>query len=161
VPVGTLGAKVLLTNLANRILPLIRYEMADQVAYRSDPCGCGSLLPRISNVAGRVEHMLALPGPTGGVVQLIPEHLDEYLGPCPGIATYQVIQDGPARLTLNYVARSGAEMGDLAAALQRCFDRYGVDAHQVQVDPRAVPALEPVRPGATKVCHFWNRWTAK
>jgi phenylacetate-coenzyme A ligase PaaK-like adenylate-forming protein len=39
VPPGTLGDKVLITNLSNRAMPLIRYEMSDQVEYATAPAG--------------------------------------------------------------------------------------------------------------------------
>lgn len=39
---GQRSAKVLLTNLVNLALPLIRYELDDQVVVSADPCPCGS-----------------------------------------------------------------------------------------------------------------------
>lgn len=53
VPPGTPGQKVLLTNLANRVQPFIRYEIGDVVTMAATPCGCGSLLPRIEKIEGR------------------------------------------------------------------------------------------------------------
>lgn len=53
VPVGQLGAKVLVTNLANRGQPFIRYEVGDRVALTDEPCACGSRLPRIDRIEGR------------------------------------------------------------------------------------------------------------
>lgn len=161
VPAGTLGARLLLTNLSNRALPLIRYEMSDQVEYRDDACSCGSRLPRIRTVAGRVEHTLSLPGAAGSRISLIPEHIDEYVGGLPGLKNYQVIQEESARLTVNYIPQDGAAAETVGqavlAGLRRCFERYGA-ASSVQLDLRRVDRLEPIRTGSTKVCHFWNRW---
>ena len=53
VPDGTLGHKALLTNLANFVQPLIRYEVGDRLAVATAPCGCGSRLPRIDRIGGR------------------------------------------------------------------------------------------------------------
>jgi phenylacetate-coenzyme A ligase PaaK-like adenylate-forming protein len=53
VPPGRPGDKVLLTNLANRTQPLIRYEIGDRVALADTPCACGSRLPRLAAVDGR------------------------------------------------------------------------------------------------------------
>ena len=50
---GTLGSKVLLTNLANYGQPLIRYEIGDRVVMAREACGCGSRLPRIERILGR------------------------------------------------------------------------------------------------------------
>ena len=41
VPPGTAGAKVLVTNLENRTLPLIRYELADRVIESPEPNPAG------------------------------------------------------------------------------------------------------------------------
>lgn len=53
VPAGTPGAKVLITNLANRVLPFIRYEVGDIVTMATEPCRCGSQLPRVERIEGR------------------------------------------------------------------------------------------------------------
>lgn len=161
VPPGRLGDKLLVTNLTNRAMPLVRYEMSDQVQFVPSGGGSAGPLPRIRNVAGRMEHVLTLPGVRPGRVSLIPEHLDEYLGGLPDLVNYQVIQETSAGLVLNFIPRTPAAafgvQQALAEGLKRCFDRYAV-ADGVLVDWRVVQQLQPIRPGATKVCHYWNRW---
>ena len=161
VPPGTLGDKVLVTNLSNRAMPLIRYEMSDQVEWAAAPCPCGCRLPRIRTVAGRVEHLLTLPGTSEARVGLIEEWVDDIVGRLDSVARYQVIQEDPARLTVNVIARAGFAWDDVrrsvAGALEQCFRKYGVDATRVRLDLRRVEELEPVEPGARKVCRFWSR----
>lgn len=55
VPDGQPGAKILLTNLANTVQPIIRYEIDDVVTFGSRPCSCGSRLPWIERIGGRSE----------------------------------------------------------------------------------------------------------
>ena len=164
VPPGRLGDKLLLTNLFNRLMPLIRYEMSDQVEFLEGSCRCGCLLPRIRKVAGRVEHILSLPAAAGGRAALIPEHIDEYVGGLDGLANYQVIQEGPARLTVNFIPQVGASAaeveGRVRGGLEACFRRYGV-APGLSLDFHEVARLEPIRPGSNKVCHYWNRFGAE
>lgn len=50
---GKLGTRVLLTNLANRVQPFIRYEVTDRVAFDTKQCACGSCLPVIKEMDGR------------------------------------------------------------------------------------------------------------
>jgi phenylacetate-coenzyme A ligase PaaK-like adenylate-forming protein len=161
VPAGTLGDKVLITNLSNRAMPLIRYEMSDQVEYATGPCPCGCRLPRIRTVAGRVEHLLTLPGTSEARVRIVEEYVDDFVGRLDAVARYQVIQEDPARLTVNVIAREGAAWdevrGAVVDALERCFRKYGVDPARVRLDVRRVDQFEPVEPGARKVCRFWNR----
>ena len=37
-PPGEVGAKLLMTTLTNRTLPLVRYELTDIVAWSDEPC---------------------------------------------------------------------------------------------------------------------------
>jgi phenylacetate-coenzyme A ligase PaaK-like adenylate-forming protein len=53
VPPGVRSEKVYLTNLYNRTLPLIRYELTDQVLILEDPCPCGCAHRRIADIEGR------------------------------------------------------------------------------------------------------------
>jgi len=53
VPPGTRGRRVLITNLYNRVQPLIRYEIDDVITLSARPCPCGSNLPVIESIEGR------------------------------------------------------------------------------------------------------------
>lgn len=158
---GKLGDRLLLTNLSNRAMPLIRYEMSDQVTLDPRPCSCGCLLPRIRKVAGRIEHVLNLPGKSAGErVPLIPEHIDDFVGNIADLACYQVIQEEADRLTINvvlaaHVNRESAESAVRNAMLE-CFRRYGV-VETIRMEVRFGDRLEPIRAGSEKVCHYWNR----
>ena len=57
---GELG-RVLVTQLHNFALPLIRYELGDW-ARRGDPCPCGRAHDVLLEVSGRTRNMLSLPG---------------------------------------------------------------------------------------------------
>jgi phenylacetate-CoA ligase len=52
VPPGERSAKIYLTNLYNPVLPLIRYEITDEVTVLPEPCPCGSAHRRIADVQG-------------------------------------------------------------------------------------------------------------
>jgi phenylacetate-coenzyme A ligase PaaK-like adenylate-forming protein len=58
VPTGQKGAKVLVTNLANYVQPIIRYEIGDIVTMATEPCGCGSKMPLIDHIDGRDSEVL-------------------------------------------------------------------------------------------------------
>lgn len=57
VPVGAIGAKVLVTVLFTRTEPLIRYEMSDRVRVSSETCTCGRAFGLIDCVEGRGEEV--------------------------------------------------------------------------------------------------------
>jgi phenylacetate-CoA ligase len=55
VPPGDRSAKIYLTNLYNPVLPLIRYEITDEISVLPGPCTCGSAHRRIADVQGRLD----------------------------------------------------------------------------------------------------------
>ncbi len=62
---------VLVTNLANRVQPILRYNLGDSVLQRPEPCPCGNPLPAI-RVWGRTADLLTFPTPSGQSVTLTP-----------------------------------------------------------------------------------------
>ncbi|HEX7440573.1 MAG TPA: AMP-binding protein, partial [Caldimonas sp.] len=71
VPIGSAGSTTLLTNLANHVQPLIRYDLGDRVTFQALPCPCGSALPVIE-VQGRIDDTLVLLDAHGRAVPLLP-----------------------------------------------------------------------------------------
>jgi phenylacetate-CoA ligase len=53
---------ILVTDLYNRSMPLIRYQIGDLARWEtSGPCPCGRNLPRIAGIEGRITDFLRLP----------------------------------------------------------------------------------------------------
>jgi phenylacetate-coenzyme A ligase PaaK-like adenylate-forming protein len=65
VPVGVVGAKVLVTVLFSRTQPLIRYEMSDTLILSDRNCDGGRGFALVDSIQGRIEEVLALPPPDG------------------------------------------------------------------------------------------------
>ena len=92
VPDGELGAKVLVTNLANYTQPMIRYEIGDMVVMATEPCGCGSNLPLIDHVEGRDSDVFEIK--TSKVTKsLQPTIFELALGKMLDVREYQLIQE--------------------------------------------------------------------
>jgi len=79
--------RVIVTDLHNFAMPLIRYEIGDY-AEAGPPCPCGRGLPVITRVLGRVRNMMRLPG-GGEVWPLIGE--PSYVK-IPAIRQFQIAQ---------------------------------------------------------------------
>jgi phenylacetate-CoA ligase len=62
VPPGVAGHQVLLTNLVNRVQPLLRYELTDSVTLAGGPNPLGLPYARIAAVDGRSDDLITLPG---------------------------------------------------------------------------------------------------
>ncbi|MFC7590800.1 hypothetical protein ACFQYP_49310 [Nonomuraea antimicrobica] len=65
VPAGRPSHTVLLTNLANRIQPILRYDLGDAVQTRLGHCPCGHPGPAV-RVQGRAADLLTFPRADGG-----------------------------------------------------------------------------------------------
>src|SRR5262249_33994663 len=85
---GELG-EVLLTDLHNYGMPLIRYKLGDVASWKGKDCPCGRGLPLLSVVEGRVVGLLTTPG--GKIVSgaFIPHLFKDF----PVIEKYKVIQE--------------------------------------------------------------------
>ncbi|MBD9450376.1 phenylacetate--CoA ligase family protein [Rhizobium sp. RHZ02] len=92
VPNGTRGAKLLVTSLTNRVLPLVRYEISDVVTLATEPCRCGLPFWRIASIDGRAEEMLRFGSVDGGMVEVHAHRLRSPLTATPGVRQYQFAQ---------------------------------------------------------------------
>ena len=104
VPTGTPAARTLLTNLANHVQPLIRYDLGDRVAMSAAMCPCGSHLPVI-DVEGRADDTLHLAVRDAPRRTLLPLALSTVLEDA-GLFDFQLVQRGPSALELR-TAQSG------------------------------------------------------
>ncbi|GIE86815.1 phenylacetate--CoA ligase family protein [Actinoplanes regularis] len=104
VPSGQPG-RLLLTQLNNRAMPLIRYETTD-LATLLEPHPAGFGFPRMSPVMGRMQDVLCTPH--GGLIH--PQLFSNILRQFPLIDWFQVVQDRLDHLLIRMVASSG--LGD-------------------------------------------------
>jgi phenylacetate-coenzyme A ligase PaaK-like adenylate-forming protein len=94
-PPGELSHSVLLTNLANRVQPLIRYDLGDAVLARPDPCPCGNPLPAI-RVSGRRDDILRFEAADGRSVKVLAHAIGLVLEEISGVQRGQLVQTGAA-----------------------------------------------------------------
>ncbi|MFJ5976421.1 phenylacetate--CoA ligase family protein [Pseudarthrobacter oxydans] len=112
VPPGETGAKVLVTVLFSRTLPLIRYEMSDNVRLGGRGCPCGRSFTLLEDIEGRIEDVLELPG-TAGPVRVHPIVFHHVLDQA-AAGGWQVVQE-PAGLR---VLLMGFTAGNTAQGVQ-------------------------------------------
>ena len=107
-PPGEQSHTVLVSNLANRAQPILRYDLGDSVVQRPDPCPCGNPLPAV-RVEGRVADTLRFPGADGGQVGLAPLAFGTLLDRVPGVEGWQIVQAAPAHLRLRLRPAAGTD----------------------------------------------------
>jgi phenylacetate-coenzyme A ligase PaaK-like adenylate-forming protein len=144
VPPGVRSDKLYVTAVANPTLPLIRFELTDQVTFLDRPCPCGSAHRLIADVESRLDDVFTYPG--GQVVH--PHVFAAQLRRDPRVVEYQVRQ-APAGAEVRVVG-APADPAALARGLEAELARLGVGAPAVEV--RLVDQLE--RQATGKVRRF-------
>ncbi len=99
VPFGTQSSKVLLTNLANRICPIIRFEITDRITLYQEPCKCGNTKPYLT-LEGRTDDILVF----DEGVRISPLSLYAILKEIHEIQRFQMIQHAHNHLELRLIA---------------------------------------------------------
>ena len=144
VPAGTRSDKVYVTALANPLLPLIRFELTDQVTLLDRTCPCGSAHRLIADVEARLDDDFRYPG---GVV-VHPHVFRSVLSREAWIVEYQVRQTATGAEALVIGAPGDPEA--VGRALEKELTQVGVAGPSVDV--RVVDRLE--RQAAGKVRRF-------
>lgn len=134
VPEGEVGATTLLTNLANHVQPILRYDIGDRVRFVPGACACGSSLPVIE-VQGRCDDVLTLDDGHGHAVHLAPLALTTVLEDDGGVFDFRLRQSGPRALQLDLCGRdagSAASRTHAAGALRAYLRHQGLGAVAVR-----------------------------
>jgi phenylacetate-coenzyme A ligase PaaK-like adenylate-forming protein len=139
VAVGQASHTTLLSNLANRLQPLIRYDLGDSITVRPDACECGNRLPAI-RVQGRGDDLLELATRAGARVVLLPLVLTTVLEEGADLYDFQLVQTGPRSLRLHVGLHDAPKAQPARAALERFL--LGQALGEIPIELSAEP---PVR----------------
>jgi phenylacetate-CoA ligase len=133
-PPGELSHTVLLTNLANAVQPIIRYDLGDSVRAKAGPCACGNPLPAIQ-VEGRSDDVIELRAHDGARAQLVPLALTTIVEDAARVHRFQIVQLAGDRLGLRLMDGDRARVGATAlAALRGYLERIGLANAAVVLD---------------------------
>jgi phenylacetate-CoA ligase len=93
VPAGETSDGVLVSNLANRVQPTLRYRLDDTILMRPDRCSCGSPF-RAIRVLGRDVDTIRISG-ARGEIGLSSSMLGAAVDPVNGLVAFQIEQRAP------------------------------------------------------------------
>jgi phenylacetate-CoA ligase len=145
VPPGVQSHTVLVSNLANRVQPILRYDLGDSVMQRPDPCPCGNPLPAIF-VRGRSADMLSFGADGGRTVTITPIAFEAVLTTIPGVAAYQIVHTTSTNLRVRMRYKEGVDADRvwdaLHAGLARLLSDNGLGNVTVERASEA-PAQQP------------------
>lgn len=133
VDAGTTSARLLVTVLFSRTLPLIRYEITDSVRLAASPCSCGRPFRLIEAVEGRSDDALVLPALGGRSVRVHPKVFVNALDPFDAEA-WQVHQDIDGLRVLVARPVHDADPRDVTTAVLQALRAAGVGDVSVAVE---------------------------
>ena len=138
VPFGTQSAKILLTNLANKICPIIRFEITDRVVLHNEPCACGNTRPWLT-LEGRTDDILTF----SNGVKIAPLSLYAILKEVHEIERFQLVQMEGDELELRLIAE------DRQQAFEKA--KQAVEAYLLQNEVSATVYLSEKLPEANPI----------
>ncbi|MCX2930384.1 phenylacetate--CoA ligase family protein [Mycobacterium sp. CVI_P3] len=145
VPPGVCSHTVLVTNLANHVQPMIRYDLGDRVTMSVEPCACGNRLPAMA-VEGRTGDLLVFTAPDGHAVSILPLALVTVVEETPGVRRFQGIRTGPTTVSVRLDLTAGADpaqvWADVDARLSAYLAAQGVPDVSIEHSAQA-PAIDP------------------
>jgi putative adenylate-forming enzyme len=126
VPSEEMGAKVLVSVLFSRTLPLIRYELDDAVMLRDGPCPCGLPFRRLTRLGGRIAETLRIPRKDGSTALLHPTLFEDAIG-LTEVRGWQVLRRGEC-LDVRLLGPVSADLRrQIAARLRQLMAAAGID----------------------------------
>jgi len=146
VPNGRRTQRVLLTNVVNRLLPVLRYELTDEVTFLDGPHPGPWTGRRIAGVEGRADDTFVWPG---GVVAH-PFVFWEAFGHSPNVWEYQVRQT-PSGVDVDLSIVGEYPLEEVRRTVEASLARLGIADPEVMV--RVVDAI-PRLPGSLKLKRF-------
>ena len=137
--------RLLVTDLVNFAMPLLRYEIGDRGAMDGSPCPCGDPRPVIARLEGRQNDVFTLP--SGRRVPGVA--FDRMLRWGLGIVEWQLVQEDPAAVRVRYVPAASFVEADLATLRGRLDAQF---SGEVRLDFERVARIEPEANGKVRAC---------
>lgn len=151
VPPGSTGARLLVSVLFSRTLPLIRYEMSDSISLGGRGCPCGRAFTLLQDIEGRLEDILHLPG-RQGMVNIHPNVFHHVLDQAAS-SGWQVVQE-PDRLRILLAGVSpGTSIEGVQTAVAGAL--AAADAAPLPLEIRVVDHVERTPLGKAPFVRAW------
>lgn len=114
--------RIVVTDLFNRAMPLIRYEVGDVGVPSARRCACGRGLPLMDKVIGRVaDYLKRRDGSLVAGVSLVERTLTKVAG----VEQMQIVQPAVGRLIVNFVPAADFDEASRAALAQEFEEGFG------------------------------------
>ncbi len=137
VPVGVRSQGIYLTNLFNPLMPLIRYEITDEITLDDKPCACGSIHRRIHDIQGRNDDTFHYQP----AVSIHPRLFRSVLARQSAITEYQIEQT-PTGAQITICQTGPVDNARIASEISGALARSGLPQPSVEIKTAAdIPRL--------------------
>ncbi len=134
------AGEIVVTHLATRDFPFVRYRTGDIAVRDPAPCACGRGLPLLREIQGRsTDFVVAADGTVMHGLALI-----YILRDLPGLQSFKIVQEDLGRVTVQVVPGPGYDPACHLKIVEGFRRRLGP---QVAVDVHAVEAIAPEKSG--------------
>jgi phenylacetate-CoA ligase len=116
------SGSVVVTDLTNHAMPIIRYQVGDVARWAGRPCSCGRGMPLLARVEGREADYVTTSG--GALVSGI-SLTENFAMLVPGVAQLQIIQEALDRFVFRIVRGAGFGPESLEQIAQLVAERFG------------------------------------
>ena len=105
--------EVVVSDLTNRVFPIVRYRLGDVSSFRDGDCACGRHLPRLGAISGRSSDMVRLPD--GSTIAGALGHIFDH-APL-SVRQFEIVQASDYSVTLRFIpsGRDDASAGVVGA----------------------------------------------
>jgi phenylacetate-CoA ligase len=146
------SGEVVVTDLANRAMPLIRYRLGDFAVAGSGPCPCGRGFPTLQRIWGREYDFVETSEGRRFHGEFFMYLFEELQQQGIGVAQFQVVQEGPADLAIALLSPTEPSAEQIAHLRGRIERHLG----PMRIAFTRVDRLERARSG--KMAVIVNRW---
>ncbi len=138
--------RVVVTDLHNRAMPIIRYEVGDMARWSNKPCSCGRTLPLLAQIEGRVaDYVVTRSGEYISGISLT----ENFAVQVPGVAQMQIIQEDFDRFVFRIVKGKDFGVASDLTIQELVRGRFGDGVHY---DCDFVPSIMPELSGKYRFC---------
>lgn len=122
---GDISDGILLTNLYNRVFPLIRYKMDDRLTYTTKKCKCGCNTPRILTVQGRKTDSFIFYNKTNDeIINIHPIEISNRMLDIKQVREFRLIQKRVGILSVNLSLSTESDTTDLVELIRARIQDY-------------------------------------
>lgn len=127
VPPGTVG-NIVITDLRNKVLPLIRYQIYDKGVLINKKCSCGRTFSLMQPHAGRSTEYITLPNDE----VLSPYLFTTSIEKIKGLLQYQIVQTTKDKISVSVVTNS-EDFNSIAVAIKNILSNITLHLMEIEV----------------------------